>query len=97
MINASMRFYDYFTLLDNDEYGQPQLSNKKGSVKMSINLQTQTPVDNIKYKDATYVGLSLDKSIDDTYVIKFDENTRLKVLYVNPFGRYKQIFMAEML
>lgn len=97
MINASMRFYDYFTLGENDDYGQPQLSSKKGSVKMSINLQSQAVVDNIKFKDATYVGLTLDKKIDDTYVIKLDENTNLKVLYVNPFGRYKQIYMAEML
>ena len=97
MINASMRFYDYFTLLDNNEYGQPQLSNKKGSVKMSINLQTQAPVDNIKYKDATYVGFTLDSQIDDSCIIQFDKNTKLKVLYINPFGRYKQVFMAEML
>lgn len=97
MINASMRFYDYFTLGENDDYGQPRLSNKKGSVKMSINLQTQTPADNIKYKDATYVGLTLDQAIDDSYIVKLDEKTKLKVLYVNPFGRYKQVFMAEML
>lgn len=97
MINATMRFYDYFTLGENDDYGQPRLSTKKGSVKMSINLQTQTPADNIKYKDATYVGLTLDKAIDDSYIIQLDEKTRLKVLYVNPFGRYKQVYMAEML
>lgn len=97
MINTTMRFYDYFTFGENDDYGQPRLSSKKGSVKMSINLQTQTPADNIKLKDATYIGLTLDKSIDDSYVIKLDEKTNLKVLYVNSFGRYKQVYMADML
>lgn len=97
MINTAMRFYDYFTLDLDDEYGQPQLSSKQGSVKMAINSQSTTVTDNIKYKDATYIGLTLDSKIDESYIIQFDEKTRLKVLYVNPFGRYKQVFMADML
>lgn len=90
-----MRYYDYFTYGELDEYGQPRLSAKKGVVKMAINLNSQTAADNIKYRDATYVGLSLDKSIDDSYVIKYGDEM-LKITFVNPFGKYNQIYMSEM-
>lgn len=94
MINADMRLYDYFTFGADDGYGQPQLSAKpKGQIKMAINLTSQSTQDNINYKDARYVGLT-HADVDDTYVIAFG-NERLKVLYVNPKGRYKQVFLGE--
>ena len=95
MINADMRLYDYFTLGEADGYGQPQLSDKaQGKIKMAINITSQTIQDNINYKDATYVGLT-HNSIDDTFVIQY-ENKLLKVLYVNPKGRFTQVFMADL-
>lgn len=94
MINADMKKYDYFVYGSKDEYGQPQLSKEKqGSVKMAININSQNTVDNILYKDATYIGLTK-QEVKDTYVIQYGD-TRLKVLYVNPFGRYKQVFMKN--
>ena len=90
-----MRLYDFFTFGTNDEYGQAQLSKEPvGQIKMSINLTSQSVQDNINYKDANYIGLT-HAEVDDSYVIAFG-NERLKVLYVNPFGRYKQVFMKEM-
>ena len=97
MITTDMRNYDYFIYGDKDNYGQDTLSEEvKGSVKMCINLTSQSTQDNIKYKDCTYMGLTKDKSIDDTYVIQYGKE-KLKVLYVNPKGRYKQVFMSEKL
>ena len=94
MINADMRLYDYFTLGEADEYGQPQLSDKaQGKIKMAINITSQTIQDNINYKDATYVGLTHD-NVDDTFVIQYNDQL-LKVLYVNPRGRFTQVFMAK--
>lgn len=94
MINADMRTYDYFTFGDSSGYGQPQLSNEvKGSVKMAINLTSQAVQENINYKDASYVGLT-HCAVNDKMVIKY-ENTLLKVLYVNPKGRLKQVFLSE--
>ena len=94
MINAMMRLYDYSTTGSIDEYGQEVIDNKvKGQVKMAINLTSQSIQDNINYKDAQYIGLT-HAVIDDTYIIHFGEE-RLKVLYVNPFGRYKQVFLQE--
>jgi hypothetical protein len=96
MINADMREYDFYTYGDTDGYGQPALSeNVQGKVKMAI-YETSTAIqDNIAYKNATYVGLTHNSNVNDTYVVVF-ENKRLKVLYVKPKGRYKQVFMGDM-
>lgn len=94
MINANMRDYDYFTYGEPDEYGQPVLSKEPvGAVKMTIYTTGQSIQDNINYKDATYLGLTHDAKVNDTYVIKYGEE-RLKVLYVTP-GRLNQVFMAR--
>ena len=95
MINANMRLYDYFTLGSLDEYGQPSLSEKQGSIKMAINISSQNVQENINYKDCSYVGLT-HANINDSYVIQYGDD-KLKVLYVNPKGRLKQVFMKEML
>lgn len=96
MINADMKAYDYFTFGESNGYGQPGLSkNVKGSVKMAINITSQTTQDNIKFKDATYIGLTHDANVNDTYVIQYGKE-KLKVLYVNPKGRFKQVYMVEM-
>lgn len=93
MINSNMRVYDYFTYGEADAYGQPQLSPfPEGQIKMSINITSQSVQDNINYKDSQYIGLT-HSSIDDSYVIQYGDE-RLKVLYVNPHGRLKQVFMA---
>jgi hypothetical protein len=95
MINATMRQYDYFTFGNDSGYGQPQLSTEpNGKVKICINLLTQAISDSPKYKDCTYIGLTHDKTINDTYVIDYN-GTKLKVLYINPNGRYIQAFMGE--
>lgn len=94
MINADMKFYNYFTLGEQDEYGQQAISKKPaGQVKMAINISSQSVQDNINYAGATYIGLTHAK-VDDTYVIEYGEE-RLKVLYVNDKGRLNQVFMAR--
>lgn len=60
---------------------------------MAINISSQNTTDNINYKDATYIGLT-QAEVNDTYVIEYGEE-RLKVLYINPKGRLKQVYMAE--
>jgi hypothetical protein len=95
MINANMRTYDYFTLGENNAYGQPAMSAEPvGTIKMAINISSQSVQDNVNYKDCQYVGLT-QAEVNDTYVIQYG-NEKLKVLYVNPKGRYKQVFMREM-
>lgn len=96
MISLVARMYDYYKLFEKDAYGQMKPSEEvQGQVKMSIFTTNQAIQDNIRYKDATYVGLTYDKAIDDTYVIKYGEE-KLKVLYVNRHGRYIQVFMKNL-
>jgi hypothetical protein len=91
-----MRTYTYFTFGELDAYGQPQLSaDPAGSIKMAINISSQSVQDNINYKNAAYVGLTHDKAINDSYVIQYGES-KLKVLYVNPKGRLTQVFLQEL-
>ena len=90
-----MRFYDYFTLGAEDDYGQPILSQEAvGQIKMAINLSSQTVQDNINFQDCNYVGLTM-ANIDDSYVIQYG-NEKLKVQYVNPRGRYKLAYLKQM-
>lgn len=90
-----MRSYNYFTFGDKDRYGQAQLSEEiKGTIKIAIYTSSQSIQDNIRYKDATYIGLT-QAEVNDTYVIEYG-NERLKVLYVNPVGRYKQVFLKNL-
>ena len=94
MINADMKLYSYHTLCAMDAYGQPQLSENQGTIKMAINITSQNTVDNVLYQDASYIGLTR-ADVDDTYIIQYGEE-RLKVLYVNPKGRLKQVFLKAM-
>lgn len=90
-----MKLYNYFTFGDDDGYGQAQLSEDiKGQIKMAINTSSQSIQDNIRYKDCSYIGLTHDANVNDTYVIDY-EGEQLKVLYVNPKGRLKQVFMKN--
>lgn len=92
MINSGKREYSYYLYNAKNEYGQETLSKEpQGTIKMTINTLTQTTQDNPRYKDATYVGLTHDL-INDSYVIEYGEE-KLKVLYVNPKGRLKQVYM----
>ncbi len=96
MINSNMRSYNFYTFGEADSYGQPQLSHfPKGTIKMAINLSSQATTDNINYSEASYIGLTHDAKVDDTYVIEFGAK-KLKVLYVNTFGRLNQVFMSEL-
>ena len=95
MINADMRLYDYFTFGTNNSYGMPTLSEvPEGQIKMAINISSQSTQDNILYKDCSYIGLT-QHQVNDTYVIDY-EGRKLKVLYVNSKGRFKQVFLKEM-
>lgn len=96
MINAVTRHYPYYTIGGTiNAYGQPTpLLEPTGTIKMAIYLSSQTTTQNIKYSDATYVALTQDANVNDTYVIEY-EGQKLKVLYVNKQGRFKQVYLAE--
>lgn len=104
MIMANMRSYEYYLYdTENNEYGQKVLikdSNGEpkvqGTIKLNINITSQSIQDNINYKNAQYIGLTYNTAINDSFVVKYDDKTNLKVLYVNPLGRLKQVFLGEL-
>lgn len=94
MINTAMRTYNYSTLGAEDAYGQVTNSGEVvGTIKMAISISSQSVQDNINFQDCNYVGLTM-AEVDDSYVIHYGSE-KLKVLYVNPEGRYKQVFMKK--
>lgn len=94
MINTNMRTYSYSTLGAVDAYGQPTMTETPvGTIKMSITLLNQATQDNALYNGATYVGLTM-QEVKDTFVINYGTE-KLKVLYVNPYGRYNQVFLCQ--
>lgn len=102
MIARNMKLYDYYAFGDVNNYGQQVLIKDEtgepviqGTIKMAINLTSQSIQDNVNYKDSSYIGLTLDKNVSDAYVIKYGEE-RLKVQYVNPLGRYIQVFLKQL-
>lgn len=95
MIRTQMRNYNYLTFGANDTYGQPQLIGANDTVQMSINFASESIQENPLYSGAQYTGLTFDKRIDATFVIQYGDE-KLKVLYVNSVGRYRQVFMARM-
>ncbi len=95
MINIELKSYNFYTLGDIDTYGQPQVSaTPTGSIVMAIFPITHSIGDNVIYSNATYMGLTREL-IDDKYIVDY-RGERLKVLYVQPMGRFKQIYMAKM-
>ena len=94
MINVDMRTYDYFTFGAKDAYGQDVLSDTaQGTIKMAIYSTSTSVQDNINYTDCNYIGLTT-AQLDDSYVIQY-ETEKLKVQYVQPKGRFKQVFLKK--
>ena len=89
-----MKQYELWEYSDCDEYGQPILEDVE-EITMAIYITSQSVQDNINYKNASYIGFTNYPWITDKNVIQYDEWTKLKVLYINPQGRMKQVFMSE--
>jgi hypothetical protein len=77
-----------------DDYGQPQTIEAEGVVKMAINFANEQITSNDLYSGAQYVGLTLNKEINDKYIIQYGEDL-LKVTYANNMGRYNQVYLAK--
>lgn len=101
MIAPSMREYEFYKYSAPNGYGQQTLIKDEngqplvqGTVKMAINLTTQATQDSVTYHNAQFFALTHDKRVDDTFVIQYG-GMRLKVLFVAPGGRYRQVYLNE--
>lgn len=96
MINSDMRPYVFFTLGEPNTYGTQSLSETpQGKVMLSVYITSQQIQDNINYTEANYIALTHDNDINDSYVIQINDNQKAKVLYIQPKGRYKQVFLRN--
>lgn len=87
-----MKQYNYRTCEVFDEYGDAVISNDvKGTIKMCINVISQN---NELFDGSTFLGLT-QAEVNNTYVIEY-EDLKLRVLYVQPKGRYKQVYMGRL-
>ena len=94
-MEQNMRKYGYFLYGEKDAYGQSQLSSEVvGEVKMAIGIASQSIQDSVAYSGTQYTALT-HADINDSMVIQFGDE-KLKVLYVNPLGKYKQVYLARM-
>ena len=103
MINAQFKAYNYFLYNSEDDiYGQKTLIKDdngepavQGTVKLSVSNTSTSVQQNINYKEATYIALTHNKDINERYVIQYGQE-QLKVLYVIPAGRYRQVFLNSL-
>lgn len=96
MIRNDFREYRFWVYTTKDAYGQDTIFPEQplGRTKMAIYITSQDIQDNINYSGAQYIGLTY-SDLSDRCVIEYDENTKLKVLYINPQGRLNQVFLAK--
>lgn len=100
MIERNMNTYNYYTLSNTlDAYGQHTVSfnadnSTPAQVVMAIFLTGKQTQDNINYAEAKYIGLTSDTNINTTCIVKYG-NKYLKVLFVYPEGRLRQVFMTD--
>lgn len=98
MIINRMKYYDYWMLSENDEYGQEVIPTAEeaaaGQVKLSIYPTSTGTQENILYANCSYIGLTFDAEIDDKYIIQYGKE-RLKVMYIQPAGRMKQVYLKR--
>lgn len=95
MINTQMRSYSYNKLSEEvDDYGQLQTVEAAGTIKMAINFASETIQENPLYSGAQYTGLTLNKEVNANYIIQYG-TIKLKVTYINPLGKYTQVFLAR--
>lgn len=96
MINSNFREYQYFKLQET-QLGQqvlPKDAQPIGAVKLAVYLTSQSIQDNINYKNAQYMALTHSSLLDSSNIIQYGDK-KLKVLYINPYGRMKQVFLSE--
>ena len=93
-----MRLYDYVKVIENDTYGQeiipPFDTAPLGQVKLAIYPSSTGTQENILYANCAYVGFTYNNEIDDKYIIQYGKE-RLKVMYIQPHSRMKQVFLQR--
>jgi len=94
VINRSEQPALLYTMGGQDEYGQDlvePIAQKK--ITLTFGLYNHKQTDDIRYEDVEYTGLT-PYDVADDQVIELN-GFKYKVLFVNPFGRMKQVFLRK--
>ena len=80
-----------------DKYGKPNLvEDSRREIEMMMTIYKQNNVEDIRFIDATHIGLTADQDITDKNNILFD-GIEYKVLFVIPSRRLTQVFLKKVL
>jgi hypothetical protein len=94
VINRSEVNATLITMGGQDEYGQDlNAPISQSSITLTFGLYTHQQTDDIRYQDVEYTGLTV-YDVADNQVIQIGDK-KYKVLFVNPFGRMKQVFLKK--
>ena len=94
MINREYRPVTIITYENGiDEYGQKRKKNKtERTTEMVVKINSQVNVNDPRYIDCDYIGITKDKDIKDTDTCSFD-NKNCNIKYIIPSGKYNQILI----
>lgn len=93
VINRSMREAVMYSLGEVDEYGQETIDTENAiTVHLTFGLYNHHEVEDIRYQDVDYCGLTYD-NITDKNILLLDDK-QYKVKFVNPYGRIKEVFLV---
>lgn len=87
LIKATLITYDGI-----DEYGQEGINPiNQTPIEITFGIYKHQPTEDIRFQNVEYVGLTK-ASVNDSQAIKIGDK-EYKIQFVNPFGRYKEVFM----
>lgn len=93
MINREMRQATVVTYGGVDEYGQMNTTaTASRDTYLTFGLYQHTNSNDVRYQNVTHYGLTKDSEITDNDIIVID-GVEYKVLFVNPFGRMREVFL----
>jgi hypothetical protein len=80
-----------------DEYGKPLTSiGSSREIEIMITIYKQNNAEDIRFIDATHLGLTAETAITDKHSIIINDE-EYKVLYVIPSKRLAQVFLKKVL
>lgn len=94
VINRAQVQATLITMGGQDEYGQDLMNElDRKPITLTFGLYNHKQTDDIRYEDVEYTGLTIYDVFDDQ-IIQIGED-RYKVLFANPFGRMRQVFLKR--
>lgn len=93
MINRVLKEAQVINKYSKDEYGQRHSSLASShTISITFGLYEHNMSNDIRYADCKYVGLTKDTTLTDNDYLLID-GKEYKVQFINPFGRWVQVFM----